>query len=91
LLTAWIHIHVEVADPGDEVLQVSPDQRQSQQFPDEPWQAQHADVERELELCKRNLGGHELSNIQMMNGISRNMMAPLMRCMPDTRDASGHR
>jgi hypothetical protein len=39
----------------------------------------------ELELAKRDLGGHEVSNIQMMNGSSRNIMAPLMRCRIDTR------
>ena len=33
----------------------------------------------------------ELSNIQMMNGIRRNMIAPLIRCMPETSEASGQR
>ena len=33
----------------------------------------------------------ELSNIQMMKGIRKNMMAPLTRCMPDAREANGQR
>lgn len=33
----------------------------------------------------------ELSNIQMMNGIIRNKNAPLTRCMPEAKEASGQR
>ena len=33
----------------------------------------------------------ELSNIQMMNGIRKNMIAPLTRCIPEAREAKGQR
>jgi len=33
----------------------------------------------------------DLSNIQMMKGISRNISAPLMRCRMDTMPAAGSR
>lgn len=33
----------------------------------------------------------EVSNIQMMKGIKRNMNKPLARCIPETMAARGHR
>ena len=44
-----------------------------------------------LNLANEISEDSEVSNIQMMKGISRNMIAPLMRCMPETREASGQR
>jgi hypothetical protein len=42
-------------------------------------------------LAKESSEDNEVSNIQMMNGISRNMRTPLTRCRMETHPAAGSR
>ena len=44
-----------------------------------------------LNLAKEISDDSEVSNIQIMKGISKDMMAPLMRCKMDTMPARGKR
>ena len=49
LADGMVDVHVQMAKPGDEVLQVGPDQRERHQFPEEAGHTQHADIEGVLE------------------------------------------
>jgi len=69
-------IHDQVAHACNEVLQVGPDQAQRDQL-EEP-----AGDRAEVTL---------VSNIQMMKGINRNMIAPLIRWRIETIPAGGRR
>src|SRR3990167_8253016 len=57
----------------------------------QPGKNQRPALKAALNLAKEYSEVTEVSNIQMMNGISANIRMPLMRCMPDTIDARGHR
>ena len=50
-----------------------------------PMPSVKADVKRANEISELT----EVSNIQMMKGISKNMIKPLARCMPDTDGGQG--
>eukprot|EP01139_Manchomonas_bermudensis_P018309 Amastigsp_a529669_9.p2 type:complete len:124 gc:universal Amastigsp_a529669_9:127-498(+) len=49
-------IHIEMAQAGNEMVKVGPDQGQRDQLPDKTRQAQHADVEGGLEFVEGDLG-----------------------------------